>query len=151
MKVELQTREEAEQALLERGIGWPSIRGILKLVDANERVEIGERTHISKALLGSTRYLVVDDRDEPKGWTVAYRRPHAPLFHRLPLDLTWQQAVDLSGEYIKAHPELQVWYVGNAQAEADGRVCAEDAGNILTDTGRRVRVVDIEMGRAVSL
>jgi hypothetical protein len=83
---------------------------------------------------------------DPKGWTIAFRNPHANRFTRVAgLDLTWHHAVALAGVYGHLHPGQQVYYVSNAKAEAGGRVAEEDRGNILAGTGRRVKVTDREV------
>lgn len=72
-------------------------------------------------------------------WTLAYRKRTANRFQRVTnWSGTWHQAVQLARVFGEAHPELQVWYVPTAASEANG--CPEDAGNILVDSGRRVRI-----------
>lgn len=73
-------------------------------------------------------------------WTVAYRKPTANRFLRVDLELTWHQARDLAALLVEALPGQQVYYIPNAASDASGRTPAEDAGNILTETGARVRV-----------
>jgi len=87
---------------------------------------------------------------EARGWTIAFRRTaKSNRFIRLPLDLTWDEAVAYSGRFMMANPGYQVWYTSNRQAELDGRVCAQDIGNILTvyrphsHRHSRVRIVDV--------
>lgn len=76
-------------------------------------------------------------------WTIAYRKPHANRFQRVTnWTGTWQEAVDMSGKFREANPELQVWYVSTREAEQTGYVPADDIGNILTDSGKRVRIID---------
>lgn len=73
------------------------------------------------------------------GWTIAYRRRRANRFHRVAnWHGTWYQARELARTFVEAHPDLDVYYVSTAAAEASGRVCAEDQRNILVDSGRRV-------------
>lgn len=72
-------------------------------------------------------------------WTLAYRKPKANRFQRVTnWEGTWHQAQALAGEFAKANPQLQVWYVPTLASEANG--CAEDAGNVLVDSGKRIRI-----------
>jgi hypothetical protein len=72
-------------------------------------------------------------------WTLAYRKRTANRFQRVTnWSGTWAQALELARSFSQAHPELDVWYVPTQASEANG--AAEDAGNVLTDTGRRVRI-----------
>ena len=80
-------------------------------------------------------------------WTVAWRNPRANRFLRADLGMTWTQAHDLAGELAAAHPELQVFYTTNALSETDGHTNADDAGNIMVDSGRRIRIVDTTADR----
>jgi hypothetical protein len=71
-------------------------------------------------------------------WTMAYRKPRANRFQRVTNWAgTWHQARDLAGKFVEANPGLQVYYVPSAASETPGH---EDTGNILTETGRRVRI-----------
>lgn len=80
---------------------------------------------------------------ERANWTIAYRKRTANRFVRVSnWSGTWSQAVGMCALYSQAHPELEVWYISNASAERDGFVCEEDRGNILTDRGSRVRIVE---------
>lgn len=75
-------------------------------------------------------------------WTIAYRKPTANRFQRAANYAgTWDQAYELAGIFGTAHPELQVFYVPTAAAEAlsPGH---EDNGNVLTDSGKRVRMAE---------
>lgn len=83
---------------------------------------------------------------EPCGWTVAYRKSkHANHFKRLPLQMTWQEAVDLSVVILHLYPELSsVWYVPTRQAELTDSVCKEDKGNVLAESGKRIRMIDTD-------
>lgn len=77
------------------------------------------------------------------GWTIAYRKPRANRFQRASdWSGTWQEATRMAAEFIARNPGMQVYYTSTRQAELSGKVCAEDIGNILTDTGRRVRIVE---------
>lgn len=81
-------------------------------------------------------------------WTLAYRKPRANRFQRVTnWSGTWDQARELAGIFAEANPELQVYYTSTAEVEATWTDPAllEDRGNILTETGRRVRV--FETGR----
>lgn len=74
-------------------------------------------------------------------WTIAYRKPRANRFLRVAnWQGTWAQAIAAAQVFGEAHPDLQVWYVPTAASDANGP--AEDAGNVLVDTGRRVRIVE---------
>src|SRR5690242_8877842 len=79
---------------------------------------------------------------EPEVWTIAYRKPTANRFQRVTNWAgTWQAAADLATPFALANPELQVWTtptLAYEQAHPD----SEDNGNILVDSGKRVRVVD---------
>jgi hypothetical protein len=75
-------------------------------------------------------------------WTVAFRKPRANRFRRVTdWSGTWHEAEQMARRTID-RDELEVWYVPTRQAELDGHVWPEDVGNILTNTGRRVRIVD---------
>lgn len=77
-------------------------------------------------------------QDEPRNWTIAYRKPRANKFHRVTdWQGTWQQAVDQADRLARAHPELQVYYVATKAAEDAGYVTREDSGVIAVDNGRR--------------
>lgn len=80
---------------------------------------------------------------EHADWTVAYRKPRANRFRRIPLQLTWRQAQVLATLVFNAlGGEYEVYTVSTAEAEATDRVAQEDKGNVLSHTGRRVRLVD---------
>lgn len=85
-------------------------------------------------------------------WTIAYRKPRANRFLRVDdWAGTFDQAVELSRRFLEIHPDLEVWYTTTAATEAryvqlaqtddSYASLAEDAGNILVDSGRRVRIV----------
>lgn len=77
------------------------------------------------------------------GWTVGYRNPRANKIKRVAdLDLAWSEAYALCTLISRQRPDLAVYYVSNAAAEAAGMVCAEDIGSFLTDAGRRVRYAE---------
>lgn len=74
-------------------------------------------------------------------WTLAYRKPKANRFERVAnWDGTWAQAREVAGLFAEANPGLQVFYVPSAASDASGHTFHEDRGNILTDTGRRVKI-----------
>jgi len=87
---------------------------------------------------------------ERLAWTIAYRKPKANRFIRKDLALTWATAVAMAKAWLCAHPDLEVWYVPNRQAEQDGYVAAEDIGNILVDPGKRIRIYEEIPGMEVS-
>lgn len=75
-------------------------------------------------------------------WTIAYRKPRANRFQRVTnWHGTWNDAYAVAREFANANPELQVFYVPTLASEQDGHN-AEDAGNILVDSGKRVRIID---------
>lgn len=93
------------------------------------------------------------DSRSNQAWTIAWRTPRANRFHRATnWTGTWSQAVNMAQAFNQAHPDQQVFYVTTAALEADqaARIAAgtldasyaEDHGNILMDSGRRVRMVD---------
>lgn len=87
-------------------------------------------------------------------WTIAYRKPTGPWFQRVDLELTWHQAVAVAGQLTELRPDLVVWYTTTkacedaalAAYEADptdlNRSYAEDAGNVMVDSGKRVAIKD---------
>lgn len=82
---------------------------------------------------------------ERANWTIAYRKRTANRFLRVATwSGTWSQAYGMARLFAQAHPELEVYYTSNAQAEAEGFVCEEDRGNMLVDSGRRVRIVETD-------
>jgi hypothetical protein len=87
----------------------------------------------------------------PDSWTIAYRKPRANHFKRAAnWSGTWAEAVEMARVFGDLHPEYQVWYtttVGyeqwTAQEIAAGTLdasYAEDHGNIMVDSGKRIRV-----------
>lgn len=89
----------------------------------------------------------------PPTWTIAYRNPRANRFLRADdLAVTWAQAREAAALFGEAHPDLQVWYTttveherGEAERIAAGTLSAryaDDHGNIMVDSGRRVRVLE---------
>lgn len=80
---------------------------------------------------------------ERRYWTLACRKRTANRFVRISdWSGTWHEAVNLAGAMIALRPELQVYYTTTAEAEANGYVTPEDCGNILTDAGKRIRMID---------
>jgi hypothetical protein len=74
-------------------------------------------------------------------WTIAWRKPTANRFQRVTnWSGTWTQARDLASTHAAAYPELEVWVTSTK--EYDETHPTEDSYNILTHSGRRVRVVD---------
>ena len=75
-------------------------------------------------------------------WTIAIRPTVTRgIFHRVDLALTWEQAVDLAQYVAKLLPAAAVWYVPNADYDAR-HPGHEDAGNVMVDTGARIRIKD---------
>lgn len=75
-------------------------------------------------------------------WTVAYRKPRANRFLRVDLALTWDQARQLAGQLCDDTEGLEIYYTTTAEAERVGYTSAEDVGNLLVDSGRRVRILE---------
>lgn len=74
-------------------------------------------------------------------WTLAYRNRRANHFKRVTdVATSWDAARELANEFKVQLPDLDIWVTTTRQAEIDGYTCAEDAGNILTDSGRRVKM-----------
>jgi hypothetical protein len=71
-------------------------------------------------------------------WTIAFRKPRANRFQRVTNWYgTWDEAMALATVFAEANPELQVFYVPFLGSEH-----AEDAGTVLADSGKRVRIID---------
>ena len=90
---------------------------------------------------------------DPRTWTIAYRRRTANRFVRVTNWAgNWHQAYNLASAFGELHPELQVHYVPTAEYDAEeareiaagtlSAAYAEDHGNVLVDSGKRVRIVD---------
>lgn len=79
----------------------------------------------------------------PALWTIAYRKPTANRFERV-TDFagTWDEAVEMAQLAVQLRSDLQIWYVPTAEAEAAGYSCDEDRGNILVESGKRIRITD---------
>jgi hypothetical protein len=78
----------------------------------------------------------------PATWTIAYRNPRANAFKRAgDYAGTWAQAAELAQIFSSHHPDQQVYYVPTAAAEAQ-HPGHEDSGNVLVDSGRRVRILE---------
>src|SRR5690349_4918585 len=83
---------------------------------------------------------------DPQTWTIAYRKPRANRFLRVSTwSGTWAQAVAMARLFGEANPDLQVWYTSTRAAELDGKVTVEDVANIMTDSGKRVRIVETDV------
>lgn len=81
--------------------------------------------------------------EETPRWTVAYRKPKGNRFLRVDgVALHWDAATELALDLKEARPELEVYYVPTREAEETGWVHAEDIGNILAPTGRRVKILE---------
>lgn len=94
-------------------------------------------------------------------WTIAFRNPRANAFHRVTnWSGTWHQASEMAGIFGKANPDMQVWYtisrtyeiaeaIDLPQRVERGEITQElaasyleDHGNILVDSGKRIRIRD---------
>lgn len=95
-------------------------------------------------------------------WTIAYRNPRANHFKRATnWSGTWAEAVEMARVFGDLHPEFQVWYTTTVEYEqwtaqeiAAGTLdasYAEDHGNIMVDSGKRVRVRETGQVDAESL
>jgi hypothetical protein len=83
---------------------------------------------------------------ERANWTIAYRKRTANRFLRVSTWAgTWSQAVGMARLFSEANPDLEVYYTSNRTAEIEGFVIEEDRGNILVDSGRRVRIVETDI------
>uniref|UniRef100_A0AB38ZP64 Uncharacterized protein n=1 Tax=Mycobacterium phage Wildflower TaxID=3141619 RepID=A0AB38ZP64_9VIRU len=89
------------------------------------------------------REMTEVQRRDATFWTVAWRNPRANRFRRATdLATDWHTASAVAAKAREARPDLEVWYVPTKAAEESGYVSAEDVGNILVPSGRRVRIVD---------
>lgn len=79
-------------------------------------------------------------------WTIAYRKPRANRFQRVAnWSGTWSESVTMAGVFMTMNPGFQVYYVptlANEQNAEESFGPRDDHGNIFTDTGRRVRMVE---------
>lgn len=95
-------------------------------------------------------------------WTIAYRKPRANKFHRATnWSGTWEQARVMAGRFAELQDDaVQVYYVTTAEYEAwelaedrariaRGEITAEyaasryeDHGNVMVDSGKRIRMTD---------
>ena len=84
-----------------------------------------------------------------KTWTIAYRKPRANRFQRVAnWSGTWSESVDMAGVFMTKNPGLQVFYVPTLANEQNAEELfgpREDHGNIFTDTGKRVQMVETGM------
>lgn len=70
-------------------------------------------------------------------WTIAYRKGSANHFKRATnWGGTWAQAREVAALFEAANPGLQVWYVPTAASDTH----PEDRGNILMDSGKRIKI-----------
>ena len=75
-------------------------------------------------------------------WTIAFRKRTANRFQRVTnWSGNWADAVRMAGVYGAAHPELEIYYVLTLDAER-ARPESEDNGNVLVESGKRIRIVD---------
>src|SRR6185369_16308712 len=82
---------------------------------------------------------------EPARWTVAYRNPRANRFLRVNgWAGTWNEARLMGQRFGTEYPDLQVWLTTTKDAEASGYCVPEDVGNVMVESGKRVRVLDVE-------
>lgn len=71
-------------------------------------------------------------------WTIAYRKPRANHFRRVTnWSGTWAQAREVAATFQEASPDLQVYYVPAADSAGQ---CEADRGNILMDSGKRIKI-----------
>lgn len=83
---------------------------------------------------------------ERANWTIAYRKRTANRFLRVSTWAgTWSQAVGMARLFGEANPDLEVYYTSSRTAEIEGFVIEEDRGNILVDSGRRVRIAETDI------
>jgi hypothetical protein len=109
----------------------------------------------------SPAYATESQAAKAKTWTIAWRKPRANRFQRATNWAgTWAEAFEMAQAFGELHPDLQVYYTTSLEheqaqaAELPRRVAAgeisqeladsylEDHGNILVDSGKRVRIVD---------
>jgi hypothetical protein len=90
---------------------------------------------------------------EAANWTIVYRKPRANHFTRTAdWSGSWAEAADYAQEFATAHAaeNLQVFYTVTRDADEASRASHAarygedhpDFGNILTDSGKRVRILD---------
>ncbi|QNJ56946.1 hypothetical protein SEA_REINDEER_155 [Mycobacterium phage Reindeer] len=76
-------------------------------------------------------------------WTIAYRNRRANHFKRAQdLATDWHSAMAKAGAIKERLPHLDIWVLQTREAENAGYACAEDCGNILLETGKRIAVRD---------
>ena len=112
------------------------------------------KTYLRRYVRVCYTFSMTTTRPEPLIWTIAYRKPTGPWFQRVDLELTWHQAVQAARSLNMVRPDLVVYYTTNRQhddatlvryaaTQSDlDRSYAEDAFNILVDSGKRVAVKD---------
>jgi hypothetical protein len=82
---------------------------------------------------------------EAANWTIAYRKPRANKVNRVTnWSGTWQEAYEMADRFrdIEGNENLEIWYVTTRAAELNGYSYPEDHGNILSNTGRRVKMTE---------
>lgn len=87
-------------------------------------------------------------------WTIAYRKPRANKFHRV-TDWagTWNEAYEMAKTFGERNPGMQIYYVPTKAAEDDqaARIAtgelpdfgySADWGNVMVDSGKRIRMTE---------
>ena len=87
------------------------------------------------------------DGNEKANWTIGYRKPKANRLQRVTnWSGTWKEAADMAARYRAftgtTPDQLEIWYITTRAAELDGYVGLEDIGNLLTNSGKRIPIVD---------
>jgi hypothetical protein len=138
------TEHDVCQALAETGIRPGSVRTLCERARASGSHTWYTGTHAYVITWDAEAgYQVTPSQDKDRRWTLAFRNPRANRFRRVTdWGGSWDEAQKMSGAAVTAHPELEIWYVPSLAAEQSGYSCEEDRGNILANTGRRVRMVD---------
>lgn len=76
-------------------------------------------------------------------WTIAFRKRTANRFQRVTnWSGSWDAAVRMAGVFAKTNGDLEIYFTITREAEMSGHGSTEDNGNILTDAGKRIRIVD---------
>ncbi|HEX8109784.1 MAG TPA: hypothetical protein VF516_18765 [Kofleriaceae bacterium] len=100
-----------------------------------------------------TRTIIRKSQAPAASWTIAWRKRTANHFRRANNWAgTWAEAFEMARAFGELHPEYQVYYTTTAAYEqwerdeiAAGTLAAdrgEDHGNIMVDSGKRIRVRD---------
>jgi len=87
------------------------------------------------------------DNEGKPNWTIGYRKPKANRLQRVTNWAgTWREASDMAAKYRAftgtTPDQLEIWYITTRAAELDGYVHLEDIGNLLTNSGKRIPIVD---------